>query len=167
MPVRVSAQNSRNAEEATLSSSTIPGDIAWLDEAALQVCWPSVMRTLIAFVLSSTLAGFAGVVYTSMINGASAFTGEPMLMTALTVLMLGSVMKSGVYNVPGTILAAILLAMISNGMTMMNSPDWVDDVIQGSVLLLAICSMSLVRIFEAKRIEREAMVVQEQLAEDN
>ena len=122
---------------------------------------------VIAFVLSSTLAGFAGVVYTSMINGASAFTGEPMLMTALTVLMLGSVMKSGVYNVPGTILAAILLAMISNGMTMMNSPDWVDDVIQGSVLLLAICSMSLVRIFEAERIEREAMVVQEQLAEDN
>ena len=40
---------------------------------------------VIAFVLSSNLAGFAGVVYTSMINGASAFTGEPMLMTALTV----------------------------------------------------------------------------------
>lgn len=107
---------------------------------------------VIAFVLSSILSGFAGIVYSSMINGASAFLGEPMLMTALTILMLGSVMKRGVYNVPGTILAGIILAMISNGMTLMDAPDWADEVVQGIVLLIAVCSMSVIRIIGTSRI---------------
>lgn len=75
-----------------------------------------------------------------------------MLMTALTILMLGSVMKRGVYNVPGTILAGIILAMISNGMTLMGAPDWADEVVQGIVLLIAVCSMSVIRIIGTSRI---------------
>ena len=85
-----------------------------------------------------------------MVNGASPTIGDPMLLNSLAVLMLGAIMKGGVFNVPGTIVGAILMAIISNGLTMFGADSATKDIVQGIVLLFAVTVVSVIRIRGAR-----------------
>ena len=122
---------------------------------------------MVSFILSSVLCGFSGILYTSMVNGASAFFCESMLFNALTVLMLGAIMKKGEYNVPGTIVAAVLLSMITNGMTMLQAETYMDNVVQGAVLLIAVIGMSVSRMRKQRAVERKALRELDALAKES
>lgn len=100
----------------------------------------------IAFVLGSVLAGITGIVQSSMLNGVTAGMGDSMLLYALIVMMLGATfLRLGVYNVPGTLVGAILIAVISNGMTMMGAKSYMKDFVQAGILLLACAVVARVR----------------------
>lgn len=45
-------------------------------------------------------------------------------------------LRPGVFNILGTILGSILLAVISNGLTMVGASFFLKDIIQGAVLIL-------------------------------
>lgn len=98
------------------------------------------------FLLCAFFCGFAGIVQGSMLNGCTATMGDAMLTQGLTVLMLGaSFFKLGVYNIPGTIVASLLLSMISNGMTMTNVSNSGRDFIQAVILLFAVTLVTWLR----------------------
>lgn len=98
------------------------------------------------FILCALMGGLTGIITGSMQNGANPTMGDDMLFNAMSVLMLGSTfIKRGVYNVPGTILASVLMAIISYGMTMMGVPPFVRDFVKGGILVLSITIVTLLR----------------------
>ncbi len=98
------------------------------------------------FVLCSTLCGLAGIVQGSMINGALATLGSSMMLYAMIVLMLGAmVFKIGVFNIPGTVIGALLLAVINNGMIMMNVRVYTKDFVLGALMFVAVTSVVTIR----------------------
>ncbi|MDP4109995.1 MAG: ABC transporter permease, partial [Bacillota bacterium] len=74
---------------------------------------------LIAFVLCALMCGISGIVQASMANGAGPSMAESyQLLSVMVTVMGGTFLKKGVFNVPGTLLAGILVTMVSNGMIM-------------------------------------------------
>ena len=53
-------------------------------------------------------------------------------------------MRPGVFNIPGTVLGAFLLAVISNGLTMIGASYFVKDFIQGAVLLISVGFIAII-----------------------
>ena len=91
------------------------------------------------FVLCSVLCGFAGILQGSMVNGATASIGDNSMISSITVLMLGATfVKMGVFNVPGTIVGAVLLAIVNNGLTMVGADSYVKSFVQGFILFGAV-----------------------------
>ncbi len=105
------------------------------------------LQKTIAFVLCSVICGIAGIVQGSMLNGCLATMGDAIFTQALTVLMFGALfLKSGVYNVPGTLVGALLYTIILNGMTLCNTPAWAKEVVQGALLLVALCLVASAKL---------------------
>ncbi len=106
-----------------------------------------------AFVICALLCGVAGIMQTSMLNSASPYMGSDALINALTVLMLGATfIKTGVYNIPGTIVASFLLRIISFGMTMIGAPSFAFDLVQGGLLLLSVSLVTLIHAHHSRSI---------------
>lgn len=106
-----------------------------------------------AFVICALLCAIAGIMQTSMLNSATPYMGADSLMNALTVLMLGATfIKPGVFNIPGTIVASLLLRVISFGMTMMSAPSFAFDLVQGGLLLFSVSLVTVIHARQSKSI---------------
>lgn len=103
------------------------------------------------FILCSVLCGCAGILQGSMVNGATASIGDSSMINSITVLMLGATfMKMGVFNVPGTIVGAVLLAIVNNGLTMVGADSHIKSYVQGIILFGAVSVVVILR----KRISK-------------
>lgn len=99
----------------------------------------------IGFLLCSLWSALAGIIMTSQLNMAGIAVGDTML-ESMTVMMLGSTfIKQGVYNIPGTLLASFLLQSIFYGMKMLGAGAWVEDLVQGSILVLSVAVVCIIR----------------------
>lgn len=102
------------------------------------------------FIICSVLCSFAGILQGSMYNIASKAMGASMLLDALTVIMLGATIKGGVFNVPGTLLASVIIGILDSGLIFIG---WYGDsanAVKGAVLLLSLISV----VFTRKRTAR-------------
>ncbi len=105
---------------------------------------------LLAFVLSAVFACFSGIVRSSIVSGGSAYLGDSVMFECITVLMLGATfIKKGVYNIPGTILASILLPIMVNGLTMLGASSMMKNAVQGVLLLTSVTMVKIMRRKEA------------------
>jgi ribose transport system permease protein len=91
-----------------------------------------------AFMLTGLLAGIAGILFTSG-NGYFADALTPYLLPAYAAAFFGAagVGRRG-FSVPATIFGALYLSTLTNGLTVLNEPQWVASVIQGIVLFVAV-----------------------------
>ena len=106
----------------------------------------SSVQKLRGFLLCSAFAAFAGVIRTSMLNLIAAQIGAATLMEAVTVIMLGATfIKQGVYNVPGSIIAALLFTGLFYGLTMLGVPQYGRDIFQGIILVISISAVTIIR----------------------
>jgi ribose/xylose/arabinose/galactoside ABC-type transport system permease subunit len=106
-----------------------------------------------AFILCALLCAIAGIMQTSMLRSATPYMGSDTLNSSLTVLMLGATfIKPGVFNIPGTIVASVLLRIISFGLTMLGAPSFAFDLAQGGLLLFAISLVTLIHRKQSKSI---------------
>ncbi|MCX5477952.1 ATP-binding cassette domain-containing protein [Kaistia geumhonensis] len=96
--------------------------------------------------LGGLVLGIAGVVLASYSYGASALaSGVDFLISALAATFLGSTMsRAGELTVIGTVIAAIFLASLSNGLILMGISNQALPGVQGIVLVLSI-SLGLLR----------------------
>lgn len=105
-----------------------------------------------SFILCSVLCGFAGIIQGSMLNSATPFMGDLTLLNALTMLMLGATFyKIGTFNVFGTIVGAVLVNMINNGMVMVGASTWQKYAVQGLIMIVAVTAVTVIRARAAKR----------------
>lgn len=103
-------------------------------------------QKLMAFVISTVCCGLAGILEGSQMNQASPTYGANMFVPALTAVFLGATFgRIGVFNVPGTIVGAILYAVVNRGLLMITSELWLKYWIQGSMLLAALIIVVLIK----------------------
>ncbi|MGI6004786.1 MAG: ABC transporter permease [Christensenellales bacterium] len=99
-----------------------------------------------ALILSSLFAGIGGIILAGQLGTVTPTVGDSNLLYAIGTSMLGATfLNPGVFNIAGTVVGALLLAIISNGLTMINASFFMKDIIQGIVLLLSIGMVSVIR----------------------
>ena len=103
------------------------------------------------FVITTVCCGITGIMQGSQMNAASPTLGTGMFVPALTTVFLGATFgRIGVFNVPGTIVGAILYAIINRGLLMITNELWLKYWVQGSMLLAALIIVVLIKRREAK-----------------
>ena len=98
---------------------------------------------ILGITISSLCAAISAIILTSKLTSAPPDAGEGYLMSVIPVVFLGTTfLKPGVVNIPGTIVATLLMAVIENGLIMLNVPFYFKYMIQGVVIILAIASIT-------------------------
>ncbi|MDR3173779.1 MAG: ABC transporter permease [Treponema sp.] len=93
----------------------------------------------LAYALCALLAAFTGVLMASRIGSATPTSGDGMLLTSYAAVFLGKTMfKNGVPNIWGTFAGAAILGILANGLTIMRAPTFLQDVLTGSIIVLAV-----------------------------
>ncbi|MEB8477673.1 ABC transporter permease [Cronobacter malonaticus] len=88
-----------------------------------------------AYVIASLLAGLGGILLASRIGSSQVNAGSGYLMDAVAAAWIGfSLAGSGKPNVLGTLVGAVILGVLSNGLVMLSVPYYAMDIIKGLVL---------------------------------
>lgn len=99
-----------------------------------------------AYLMCSLLAAIAGILQTSISNSVSISIGSGYLMSAISSGILGATfLTPGKYNVPGTILAAMVNVIVRIGVVSIGASNYSTDIIQGAILLISVALIALVR----------------------
>lgn len=94
---------------------------------------------ILAFVIAGGLVGIGAVFQLGQAGAAQPGFGPDLLLPAYGAAFLGiTAYRPGYYNVPGTIIAILLLAVGFNGLSLMGVPFWVQPFFNGAVLLIAV-----------------------------
>lgn len=92
-----------------------------------------------AYVASGTIAAFAGVILAARVGRGDVSSGGTLLMDAVGSALIGyAVLGAQRPNPFGTIVGAIFLGVLMNGLTMLNMPYFWQDFIKGCVLVAAL-----------------------------
>lgn len=101
---------------------------------------------LLTFLISGFIAGLAGIVMASLFGSGNPTQGEGFLLPAIIATFLGAVfLRDGLPNARGTIVAALLLAVLENGFVMTDVPYYMKEVVQGAVLIGSVAMVSLLK----------------------
>lgn len=93
----------------------------------------------VVFGLAGMLAALAGMLYASRMDSGQPSVGEGWLMGAITAAIIGGTsLRGGQGTILGTILGALLMAVLANGIVLMNVSGYWERVIIGFVVLVAI-----------------------------
>jgi ribose transport system permease protein len=94
--------------------------------------------TTLALVTSATVAGAAGIMFSSL-NGPSLNFGGTLLLPAFAAAFLGSTqLIPGRFNVWGTLLAIFVLATGVQGLQLVSGASWLNDMFNGVALIIAV-----------------------------
>ncbi len=98
----------------------------------------NLIRTL-AYIISAILATTGGLVLAARIGSGAVKAGDPYLLDGVAATYFGfAVLNARRPNVFGTVLGAIFVGVMLNGLTMMNIPWYIQDVIKGLVLIVSL-----------------------------
>jgi ribose transport system permease protein len=108
--------------------------------AAARLSGMPVQRYLVAvYGLSGLLAAFAGLVVIARVNAADPGTGEELLLAAIAAVCLGGTsLFGGQGGVGGTVVGSLILALIINGMNLLNVSTFWQAGGMGLIVLVAV-----------------------------
>ncbi len=93
----------------------------------------------LAFICSGAVAGLAAVVFASRLHVGQSNVGPEFLLPAFTGAMLGSTsVHPGRVNVPGTIIAVLVLAVAVAGLQQLGASYFVEPLFNGTMLIAAV-----------------------------
>lgn len=94
---------------------------------------------LIAFMIAGLLAGCAGIMQVARQGSATGGMGADFLFPVLTAVVLGGASLSGGRGkIVNTLIAAVFLTTITNGMILLGVDIYVQRIIQGTILIVAL-----------------------------
>jgi ribose transport system permease protein len=100
----------------------------------------------IAFLLSSLCVALAALIRLSQVGGASTNAGLGLELSVITAVVLGGASLSGGRGgIGGTVLAVLIVGVLSNGLIQLNVPSFWIEVI-GGLLLLAAVTLDRIRV---------------------
>lgn len=95
--------------------------------------------TIIVFMSMGLLAGLAGFMYAARLNSATLTAGRGLELFAIAGAFVGGVSANGgVGKVTGSIIGALVIMSLSNGMQMLGVATDTKDIVIGTVLVLAV-----------------------------
>lgn len=94
---------------------------------------------ILSYIISGFVASFAGIVLAARVGRGDVSSGGTLLMDAIASALIGyAVLGVQKPNPFGTIIGAIFIGMLINGLTMLNVPYYTQDFIKGCVLVTAL-----------------------------
>lgn len=106
------------------------------NEVATRLAGASTTRLkTLAYVISGTLASLGGIIVAARVGRGDVSSGGSLLMDAVAASLIGfTVMGLRRPNVLGTIVGAVFVGVLLNGLTMLNAPYYTQDFVKGAVL---------------------------------
>jgi len=110
------------------------------NEAAARLAGaPTRALRLTAYVISGTLAALGGLVVAARVGRGDISSGASLLLDAVAAALIGFAVLDRRYpNVFGTVVGAIFVGVLLNGLTMLNAPYYTQDFVKGAVLVGAL-----------------------------
>jgi ribose transport system permease protein len=107
-------------------------------EAARLSGVPVASRTFVVYAVSGAMGGAAGVVYLARLNSAEAGIGDALLLPAIAAVLVGGTsLFGGSGGLAGTLIGAMILTLVLNGMNLLViSSNW-QPLVTGAIVLLA------------------------------
>jgi len=91
------------------------------------------------FALAGATAAMAGMMQLGLAGAANPSFGANLLLPAFAAVFLGSTtVRPGFFNVAGTLLAVILLAVGFSGLSLLGAPFWLQPVFNGVALIVGV-----------------------------
>ena len=125
-------------------------------------------RVVLAFVVGGVVVGVGGALYGANLGAAGNATGPTLLLPAFAGAFLGSTtITPGRYNVPGTVVAVLLLAFTVSGLEQVGVQPWIESVVQGVALIAAVAFSSWAIRFRTAQLRdaQLALLAEEDAAE--
>ena len=99
---------------------------------------------VIAFSLCAGLAALTGIVVASRVGSANTTAGSGYFLQSYAAVFIGcTVSKQGVPNVIGTFVGTAILAILANGLTILQMPTYMQDIITGAIIIIAVIAQKL------------------------
>ncbi len=117
------------------------------NEEATMMSGVNVKKNLIlSYVISGIGCGLAALILSSKLGTAHPTAGDNYLMDALaTVYVGGTAFKNGEPNIAGTFMGALIVGVLTNGLTLCNVQYYNQDIAKGLVIFLAVTITSIQR----------------------
>jgi ribose/xylose/arabinose/galactoside ABC-type transport system permease subunit len=109
-------------------------------ENAARICGVRVERIkLYVYTLGGLLTGFAGLMQFSRLTVGDPTAAKGMELDIIAAVVIGGgSLQGGEGTVLGSVAGAMLMAVIRNGLSMQGVPNWVQDVLTGAIIVVAV-----------------------------
>lgn len=108
-------------------------------EAALRTGIPVDRHIIKLYMLSSVTAGVAGFLSTLRFTAGSAVIGDPLLLSSIAAVIIGGVsLFGGAGNIMGTVIGALIIAVLTTGLVMLNVQAFWQFIVVGIVVIIAV-----------------------------
>ena len=108
-------------------------------EAALRAGIPIDRRIIQIYMLSAVTAGIAGFLSTLRFTAGSAVIGDPLLLSSIAAVIIGGVsLFGGAGSIMGTVIGALIIAVLTTGLVMLNVDAFWQFIVVGAVVIIAV-----------------------------
>lgn len=108
-------------------------------EAAVRAGIPVSWRLVMIYVLSATFAAISGIVYTARFTNGAANAGESLVLdTVAAVVIGGASLFGGSGTLIGTLIGALIIAVLNNGLVIMGVKPYYQFITVGIVIIVAV-----------------------------
>lgn len=108
-----------------------------------ETAWLSGIRVsrvkLLVYGISGLLAALGGMVVVARISAAQSEAGSPYLLTAIAAAVIGGAnLMGGEGRIGGTLIGALILGALTNGLVLLNVPSFYEQIVTGTVVVVAV-----------------------------
>ena len=108
-------------------------------EAAIRTGIPVDRHIIMLYMLSASTAGIAGFLSTLRFTAGSAVIGDPLLLSSIAAVIIGGVsLFGGAGTVIGTVIGALIIAVLTTGLVMLNVEAFWQFIVVGAVVIIAV-----------------------------
>lgn len=108
-------------------------------EAALRAGVPVDRHIILLYVLSAATSAAAGVLHTARFSGGAADAGDAIMMMSIAAVVIGGVsLFGGEGRVEGTVIGALILAVLQTGLIMINVTTFYQYIVVGIIVIMAV-----------------------------
>jgi ribose/xylose/arabinose/galactoside ABC-type transport system permease subunit len=122
-------------------------------EASLRAGIPVDRHTILVYMLSALLAALAGVLYTTRFTNGAANAGDALLLDSIAAVVIGGAsLFGGEGTIIGTLIGALIIAIIQNGLVILGiNPFWQFVAIGIVIILAVLVDQAQAKILEMKK----------------
>lgn len=93
----------------------------------------------VAFALCAVMACVTGMLIASRVGSANTTAGEGYFLQSYAAVFIGcTVSRKGIPNAGGTFVGAAILGVLANGLTILQMPSYMQNIITGGIIILAV-----------------------------
>jgi ribose transport system permease protein len=108
-------------------------------DAAIRTGIPVDRRIISLYILSASTAGIAGFLSTLRFAAGSAVIGDPLLLSSIAAVIIGGVsLFGGAGTLIGTVIGALIIAVLTTGLVMLNVAAFWQFIVIGTVVIVAV-----------------------------